>query len=302
MKKIPLLTPDDIEVKIKQCMKGGAVALLYKTARVDYRILDEVYGQYNWQIDYQEIKGNLYCTISLWDEEKKQWIRKTNCGIESREDGEGNEKKGEASDAAKRAGTVVGIGAELYSAPFIFMEVATEEDNKGKYKLKDSRARYVVTDIKYDDSRVITGLTIANEKTGVVVFEWTGKKSSKSKTPKETKEEAKEDTVEEKAPKAKPAKAEKKAPEAPKTKTEVDPVPTEEKAASDAKMPLNDLIRNIGLIAKKLSNKEGDLTPYLEVVKEVTGDPAFKCSKATEDQYDILLKIYQALVQKGYDN
>ena len=97
--KIPTLEADDIEVKIKQVTQKGAFALLYKTARTDMRILDEMFGINNWQVEYERIGDVLFCTISVWDDEKKQWVKKQNCGIESREDGEGNEKKGEASDA-----------------------------------------------------------------------------------------------------------------------------------------------------------------------------------------------------------
>lgn len=280
---IPLLTSEDIEVKIKQCTKAGAVALLYKTARVDYRILDQVFGTMGWQVDYEEIKGNLYCTISLWDEENKQWVKKTNCGIESREDEEGNEKKGEASDAAKRAAVVVGIGSELYSSPSIFLDVKTIEKKEGRFELADRYAKYVVTKIEYNEkTRVITSLRIANEKTGVEVFSWdmptTGAKAKKmTKTVKGTPE------------------AEKPAPQA-----NSQPVP--ENVSNEPKMPLKSVITNIGLIAKKMANKNGgDLTPYTAIVKEVTGNSAFKCSKATEEQYDLVVKIYQSLVAGGYD-
>ena len=284
MIKIPLLSTDDIEVKIKQCTKAGAVALLYKTARVDYRILDEVFGTFGWQIDYTEIKGNLYCTVSLWDKENKQWVKKTNCGIESREDGEGNEKKGEASDAAKRAGFVVGIGAELYTAPFIFLNVNTTEKN-GKYSLADPYAKYVVTKIEYNEStRVITALTIANEKTGVAVFDWsmptTGARAKKlSKT-----------VNAEKAPVA-----------APEKKVETNIQPAEKNVSEEPKMPLKDLIKRVGLIAKKMAGSPAGLKPYADIVKEVSGDPSFKCNSATEEDYDIVLKIYQALVASGLD-
>lgn len=279
---IPLLTTDDIEVKIKQCTKAGAVALLYKTARVDYRILDEVFGPLGWQVEYTEIKNNLYCTISLWDEENKQWVKKTNCGIESREDGEGNEKKGEASDAAKRAGTVVGIGAELYSSPYIFMNVATEEDKNNKYKLKDPYAKYVVTKIAYNEStRVITSLEICNEKTGVVVFSWDMPKSgARAKKMKKTVEGV-----------------ESAGTPAPQANSQ----PAAESVSNEPKMPLKSLVTNIGLIAKKMAEKDGDLSPYTKIVAEVTGNASFKCSKATEKEYDLVLKIYQALVAAGYD-
>lgn len=285
MKEIPLLTSEDIEVKIKQCTKAGAVALLYKTARVDYRILDQVFGTFGWQVDYEEIKGNLYCTISLWDNENKQWVKKTNCGIESREDGEGNEKKGEASDAAKRAGFVVGIGAELYSAPFIFLEVNTEEGKDGKYRLKDQYAKYVVTNIQYNkETRVITSLTIANEKTGTVVFNWT-MPTTGAKAKKMTK------TV----------SSEKPAAEAPKKSAETNSQAPAENVSNEPKMALKDVINKIGGIAKKISTENGNLDAYYDVVAKATGDRSFKCNKATEAQYDVVLKIYKDLVAAGYD-
>lgn len=100
-----LLNAEDIEVKVKQVTEKGAVALLYKTARTDMTLLDETVGAENWQTDYREIKGNMYCGIGIYHSAERGYVWKWNCGTESREDGEGNEKKGEASDAFKRAGT-----------------------------------------------------------------------------------------------------------------------------------------------------------------------------------------------------
>jgi len=170
---IPTLEADDIEVKIKQVTKKGAFALLYKTARTDMRYLDEVYGIMNWQVSYQTIGDALYCTISVWDDEKKQWISKQSNGIPSRADGDGNEVKGEASDALKRAGFLFSVGRELYSSPRVFLNIATKEEQKnGKtvYVLEDPWAKYVVTDISYDKKRKVEKLIIANEKTGEVVY------------------------------------------------------------------------------------------------------------------------------------
>ena len=92
MDKFRLLEASDIEVKVKQVKKNGAVLLLYKTARTDMDILDETVGSENWTNDYREIKGNLYCGIAI--REGDAWTWKWDCGIESREDGEGNEKRG----------------------------------------------------------------------------------------------------------------------------------------------------------------------------------------------------------------
>lgn len=171
MNKIPLLTADDIEVKVKKVTAKGAIALLYKTARTDMDMLDKVFGAENWQCRYEEIKGNLYCTI-LVKSESGEWVGKQDCGIESRSDGDGNEKKGEASDAFKRAGFRWGIGRELYTAPFTFLAVETVPDGNG-YKLKNPFARFDVANIGYNDRR-ITSLTIKDDK-GKVVFTTRGK-------------------------------------------------------------------------------------------------------------------------------
>ena len=64
-RKFRLLNENDIEVRVKKVTEKGAVALLYKTARVDMDILDETVGPENWTDDYKEIKGNLYCGIGI---------------------------------------------------------------------------------------------------------------------------------------------------------------------------------------------------------------------------------------------
>lgn len=172
MNSIPKLTADQIEVKVKKVTERGVIALLYKTARVDMEILDQVYGPTNWQCSYREIKGNLYCTIAVWDAEKNQWISKEDCGIESREDEEGNQKKGEASDAFKRAGFKWGIGRDLYTAPFVFInaENAPVENKNGKFQLKNPFTDFSVKQIGYGDNGEINLLTISDGKKLVFVY------------------------------------------------------------------------------------------------------------------------------------
>ena len=124
--------------------------MLYKTARVDMRILDEVYGVMNWQRRHEVINGNLFCTISVWDSEKSQWVSKQDVGTESNAEAE----KGQASDAFKRAGFAWGIGRELYDAPFIWIS--------GKVSKYD---RFHVTDIQYDrEKQEFTRLVIFDDK------------------------------------------------------------------------------------------------------------------------------------------
>lgn len=163
-----VLRADEIEVRVKQVAAYGAVALLYKTARTDMDMLDETVKPENWRNDYRDIKGNLYCTIYIHCGDNG-WVGKEDCGIESREDDEGNQKKGEASDAFKRAGFRWGIGRELYTAPYILVDLPREEyewGNKKYWRLKKA-VRLFVSEIEYDENRRITKLVI-NDKNGPV--------------------------------------------------------------------------------------------------------------------------------------
>lgn len=173
MKEIPLLTANDVECRIKKITNEGAVLLLYKTARVDMRILDEVYGSMNWQRHHEVINSNLFCTISVWDSEKSQWVSKQDVGTESNAEAE----KGQASDAFKRAGFAWGIGRELYDSPFIWIS--------GKVSKYD---RFHVTDIQYDREK--------QEFTRLVIFDDKGKERYRLGT-KTDRPKAKEPTDEE---------------------------------------------------------------------------------------------------------
>lgn len=165
--KFATLDADEIEVKVKKVLDSGAIGLLYKTSRVDMDRLDGTVGSANWCDDYKSIDGVLYCGIGV--RSANEWIWKWSNGIESREDS-GNEKKGEASDAFKRAGFLWGIGRELYTAPFIYLNVETAGKD-GKYYLKDKKAKFNVSKIAYDDKRRISELVIL-DRHGKAVFSY----------------------------------------------------------------------------------------------------------------------------------
>ena len=74
------LHADEIECRVGSIGEKGISLLLYKNARVDQAILDEVFGIYGWQRSHMMIGNSLYCTVSIWDPEKKTWISKTGCG------------------------------------------------------------------------------------------------------------------------------------------------------------------------------------------------------------------------------
>lgn len=154
------LKADEIEVRVGTVGAKGCTMLLYKNARVDRQILDEEFGQMDWQCRYTDHKGNLFCSIGVYDNDKDEWVWKEDCGTESNTEKE----KGEASDAFKRAGFRWGIGIELYSSPFIFLPVATVPDqyNKGKYKLNNpSELRGIyVSEIESENGK-ITSLSLS---------------------------------------------------------------------------------------------------------------------------------------------
>lgn len=163
------LNANEINVKVKQVNENGCLLLLYKDARVDMQILDEEVGPGNWQCDYKTINGVLYCGIGIAVKENgnTNWVWKWDCGIESKADDDGNEKKGEASDAFKRAGFKWGIGRELYTTPFIWAKVPTKNigtKDAEKWVLVNRYQKFLVDTIEYNDKGEISYLLITDEK------------------------------------------------------------------------------------------------------------------------------------------
>jgi hypothetical protein len=159
-KNIRTLTADEIECRVGPTTSGAVSLLLYKDARVDMRLLDEHFGAMNWERTHEIIDGNLYCTISVFDIEKRQWVSKQDVGVESNTEKE----KGQASDSFKRAAVNWGIGRELYSAPSIWVNLNQDEMNNGKIK---SSVKFYVKSIGYNDNREITSLVIVDKKGNV---------------------------------------------------------------------------------------------------------------------------------------
>ena len=161
-----LLNADDIDCRVAQAgvMNNGAwcSVLLYKDARCDQRLLDETVGAYNWQ--RQHLRDNANCIVSIWDDEKEQWISKEDTGTESNTEAE----KGLASDSFKRACFNWGIGRELYTAPKIFITLNEGEytNNGGKVKVT-TKTVFKVQEIGYDERRNINLLVIVDGKGNV---------------------------------------------------------------------------------------------------------------------------------------
>ena len=158
-KRIRNLNPEEIECRVGAIMEQGITLLLYKNARVDQTILDEVFGICGWQRRHNMIGNELYCILSIWDDEKKQWVQKEDVGTES----DYEKAKGAASDSFKRACFNIGIGRELYSAPFIYIPINKVRmgEKNGRKSVKDS---FSVKMIQTSADKVITALEIVNQR------------------------------------------------------------------------------------------------------------------------------------------
>jgi len=171
------LKPDEIEIRVASINEKGASFLLYKNARCDMNILDETVGNMHWQRHH--LKDNANCIVSIYCTEKKEWVQKEDTGAESdslKAKGLASDSlkaKGLASDSFKRACFNWGIGRELYTAPFIYI-------NKDKMKIEKRGDKYSTFD-KFEveaikvEKGIITGLAIINLKTRDRVFTYAKK-------------------------------------------------------------------------------------------------------------------------------
>ena len=162
---VRLLRADEIECRVSIINERGLALLLFKDARVDQKILDETFTPFGWRRTHQSIEGNLYCTVEVWDKEKSQWIAKQDVGTTSYSEKE----KGQASDSFKRACFNWGIGRELYTAPFIWINAEAVKIQKKDNKFVTSE-KFSVEAISYNKQREIIELVIVNGR-GCKVYE-----------------------------------------------------------------------------------------------------------------------------------
>lgn len=171
MKEIRLLTASDIECRVGQCGKtqngkGWCSILLYKDARCDQRILDELFTPMGWQRRHEAVNGQVCCIVKVKDPDTNEWIEKEDVGTESNTEA----IKGQFSDSFKRACFNLGIGRELYTAPKIFITLSDNEmvQKNGKWTVS-AKTTFDVAEICYDEARNINALTIV-DKDGVVRY------------------------------------------------------------------------------------------------------------------------------------
>ena len=167
------LTKDEIDCRVATCKENGVSLLLYKDARVDQNILDETFGIFGWQRSHQLIDGNLYCTVSIRNPDTGEWVHKQDVGKESNAEKE----KGQASDSFKRACFNLGIGRELYTAPFIWIPkelVTIRKDDKGK---NPTYERFSVRSITIEGGKIVQ-LEIQNDTRKCIAYTYGTKKQN----------------------------------------------------------------------------------------------------------------------------
>ena len=174
MEEIRLLSKEDIEVRVAQTIAGNNKVrvnlLLYKNARVDMKIMDELFTPMGWKRTHKLIGDRLYCCVEVYNPETKEWICKEDVGVESNTEA----AKGQASDSFKRACVNWGIGRELYTAPKITIELNENEYTKDQNSRIKVWAYFSVKSIGYDSkTRTITSLEI-QDKYGNVRFSMGG--------------------------------------------------------------------------------------------------------------------------------
>ena len=163
------LYAEEIDIRVGRIINTenykGATLLLYKDARVDMDLLDEVVGANNWQRHHARDNSN--CIVSIYDNEKKEWVSKEDTGTESNTEAE----KGKCSGSFKRACVNWGIGRSLYTAPKITVQCALNKEGKQPVR----GIGWYVKEIDYNDKNVISRLVIMEtkyDKDTQVVFDW----------------------------------------------------------------------------------------------------------------------------------
>lgn len=117
-----------------------AMILCYVQARAIQNRLDEVFGPMNWKDEYRFEQNGVICRLSVYCNEKKEWIAKENGSPET----DIESFKGGISGAFKRvASSGYGIGRYLYELDVTFAECSMTKQNGYKQaKTKDNQYFY----------------------------------------------------------------------------------------------------------------------------------------------------------------
>lgn len=156
------LDANEIDVRATDTKyQGSCTLLLYMDSRAAVRVLNETVGPFNWQMEYHEAcDGKIYGRLSIWDEDKKQWVAKEDTGEESNIEA----RKGESSDIVKRCLARWGYDY-LYTAPRVKIKCPPEYYYNDRLTMT-----FRVSQIEYDKGK-ITYLRIV-DRNDMIVFDW----------------------------------------------------------------------------------------------------------------------------------
>lgn len=160
-KNIPL-TKDMVEVRIGTLTstphgyRGNL--LIYQDARASMNVLDTLYP--GWQRLHQEIGGQIFCTLSVFDNERKTWISRTDVGTA----GDFEKEKSAVTDSFKRAATnFIPAFRALYKAPAIYIPLSDKEVSEGSNGKLRCYTKFTIADIAYDEqTQTFTALKIVD--------------------------------------------------------------------------------------------------------------------------------------------
>lgn len=131
----------DVEWRLQNLTrdKTRGMAVAYIDSRAIQSRLDEVVGSYHWQTKFipwhsNGTKSSQLCALSLFDEERKEWITK----CDGAEDTDVEPIKGGISDSFKRAAVLWGIGRYLYGMDTVWVDV---EQSGSSYRIPDREQR-----------------------------------------------------------------------------------------------------------------------------------------------------------------
>ena len=117
--------------RVQSTNQYGCTCVAYIDARDVQIMFDSICKPENWQVLYEEHKGNLFAKIGI--KKDSEWIWKSDCGTESNIE----KQKGESSDAFKRAAVMWGVGRFLYSLDIIkikeVIKDGTDRNGKDRY-------------------------------------------------------------------------------------------------------------------------------------------------------------------------
>ena len=159
MKDLKFRAPkaEELEIRVQQAKNGKTKLLTYVDSRSAVLLLNETVGAFGWQSDFKEVNGLTICCMSIWDNEKQQWITKSDTGAESNLEA----NKGLISDAYKRCLARWGFTC-LYTAPEI---VLPYEDKYAKLRVSE-----VGFDSEYADGNMTRLILV--DRNNKEVFKW----------------------------------------------------------------------------------------------------------------------------------